>query len=159
MDVIFDTATGQMEIDASGVQPTGANIRARVNRHGLVVNLRGVEMRLTITADGAEIFDLSLPPAGVRYRQTDQDMLATGRVSWKPDQQIEVSAWCKTNSGHKVTAQAQLTAPRPEQPYPSWTWSGIAWEAPLPYPNDGGDYVWDESSGEWLTAPDDEALI
>ena len=118
MDMIFDTATGQLTIDTAGVQPWGADLRAVLNRHGNVVNLRGIEMRLTITADGAEIFDLSLPPAGVRYKQTDQDILATGRVSWQPDQEISVSAWCKTNSGHEVTAEAQFTAPRPPQPYP-----------------------------------------
>ena len=159
MDMIFDAATGQLSIDTSAVHPWGADLRAMLNRHGQMINLRGVEMRLTVTADGSEIYAMHLPPAGVKYKQTDQDVFATGRVRWKPDQHIEVQAWCKTNSGHEVTAQAQFTAPRPAQPYPSWAWNGETWEAPLPYPDDGGDYTWDESSGEWLPVPDDEDLI
>ena len=35
------------------------------------------------------------------------------------------------------------------QPYPSWVWNGTKWEAPKPYPNDGGDYVWDEEKESW----------
>ena len=158
MDMIFDTATGQLSIDHTSIHPHGADLRAMLNRHGQTINLRGVQMRLTITAGGTEIFDLSLPPEGVRYKQTDQDILATGRVSWQPDQEISVSAWCKTTSGHEVTAQAQFTAPRPPQPYPSWTWNGTAWEAPVAYPDDGGEYVWDEDAGEWVPADDDDLI-
>lgn len=152
MDMIFDTATGQLSIDHSAVNSWGADLRAVLNRHGNTVNLKGVEMRLTITADGAEVFDLSLPPAGVRYKQTDQDVLATGRVRWKPDQSIAVDAWCKTASGQELTSTATFNAPRPAQPYPSWTWNGTAWVAPVPYPDDGKEYVWDEDSQEWILA-------
>jgi hypothetical protein len=37
------------------------------------------------------------------------------------------------------------------QPYPSWTIAAPAWlwEAPTPYPNDGKDYIWDESVQDW----------
>jgi len=37
------------------------------------------------------------------------------------------------------------------QPYPSWTlddaWN---WQPPVPYPDDGGMYVWDEETGGWV---------
>jgi hypothetical protein len=39
----------------------------------------------------------------------------------------------------------------PPQPYPSWhldeDWN---WQAPVPYPNDGNDYVWDEATQQWV---------
>lgn len=149
MDMIFDTATGALTIDTANVKPWGADLRAMLNRHGNRINLKGVQMSLTITADGAEVFNMTLPPAGVKYKQTDQDIIATGRCQWKPDQAISVSAWCKTNSGHELTAEASFTAPRPAQPYPSWTWTDGRWTAPEPYPDDGEEYVWDEDTQEW----------
>ena len=37
------------------------------------------------------------------------------------------------------------------QPYASWhldeDWK---WKAPVPYPNDGNDYVWDEATQQWI---------
>ena len=38
------------------------------------------------------------------------------------------------------------------QPYPSWTLNPETyyWEAPVPYPNDGKEYVWDEATLSWV---------
>ncbi|WP_114965252.1 hypothetical protein [Alkalilacustris brevis] len=149
MDMIFDTATGQLSIDTSAVHPWGADLRAMLDRHGQIINLRGVEMRLTITADGAQVFDMALPPPGVRFSKTDQDVIATGRVRWQPDQQIEVASWCRTSGGAEMTAEASFTAPRPVQPYPSWEWDGSAWAAPVPRP-EGDGWQWDEDAGAWV---------
>lgn len=39
------------------------------------------------------------------------------------------------------------------QPYPSWSLdSEYEWKAPVPIPDDGNDYVWDETSKSWLLA-------
>jgi len=39
----------------------------------------------------------------------------------------------------------------PPQPFPSWhlddTWN---WQPPVPYPDDGGIYTWDEATQSWL---------
>lgn len=111
MDIVFDTATGQLAIEQTSLTPWGAPLRAVLKRHGQVIDLTGVEMRLTVTADGDQVFDLQLPPPGVRYRRTDQDVLATGQVRWQPGQSIEVAAWCRTRAGHEVTAEASFDAP------------------------------------------------
>jgi hypothetical protein len=116
MDTIFDTATGQLLIDTSDVHPWGADLRAMLNRHGETINLAGVEMSLTIAADGVEVFTMHLPPPGIKYRRTDQNILATGRCEWQPEQAITVQAWCKTNSGHEVTAEAAFTSPAAPEP-------------------------------------------
>jgi hypothetical protein len=41
------------------------------------------------------------------------------------------------------------------QPYPSWilNTSTFLWEAPVPYPTDGGNYVWDEATLSWVLVP------
>lgn len=38
------------------------------------------------------------------------------------------------------------------QPYPSWilNQSTYLWESPIPYPNDGKRYIWDESTISWI---------
>lgn len=35
------------------------------------------------------------------------------------------------------------------RPFSSWVWNGTKWVAPVPYPNDGDVYVWDENNKEW----------
>jgi hypothetical protein len=38
------------------------------------------------------------------------------------------------------------------QPYPSWILNPqtFLWEAPVPYPTDGGTYQWDEATQSWV---------
>lgn len=38
------------------------------------------------------------------------------------------------------------------QPYPSWTISAPTWvwQPPVPYPNDGKMYIWDEETQSWV---------
>lgn len=40
---------------------------------------------------------------------------------------------------------------RPPQPYPSWTWDGTGWQPPIPIPDDGQFYMWDEDGQAWVT--------
>jgi hypothetical protein len=43
------------------------------------------------------------------------------------------------------------------QPFPSWVLDedSCLWEAPVPYPTDGADYVWDESAVAWVEVEDE----
>jgi hypothetical protein len=39
----------------------------------------------------------------------------------------------------------------PPKPYPSWTLNeqSCLWQSPIPYPNDGKKYTWNEEIGNW----------
>jgi hypothetical protein len=39
----------------------------------------------------------------------------------------------------------------PPKPYPSWILNedSCLWESPIPYPNDGNNYYWNEETGKW----------
>ncbi len=39
---------------------------------------------------------------------------------------------------------------RPQQPYPSWSWSNKTWNPPIPIPSTGGPYRWSEEDLEWV---------
>ena len=39
---------------------------------------------------------------------------------------------------------------RPPQPYSSWVWDGSEWVAPVPMPDEGGPWIWDEATRSWV---------
>lgn len=43
----------------------------------------------------------------------------------------------------------------PPKPYPSWllNTNTFQWQAPVPYPNDGQMYYWDEATQSWVLMP------
>ena len=60
----------------------------------------------------------------------------------------------KNYAGIGYTYDAARNAFIPPTPYPSWLLDEATcqWEAPVPTPNDGALYRWDEAAGEWATA-------
>ena len=48
----------------------------------------------------------------------------------------------------------ELDAFVPPKPYPSWllNTNTCQWQAPIPYPNDGKPYIWDEETQSWVPA-------
>ena len=53
-----------------------------------------------------------------------------------------------------VTAQAFI----PPKPYPSWLLNTTIyqWKAPVPYPDDGKVYYWDEATLSWVLVPESQ---
>jgi hypothetical protein len=61
----------------------------------------------------------------------------------------------KNYAGIGYTYDAAIDAFVPPKPYPSWILNPntAQWEAPVPYPNDGKQYVWDEATLSWVEVP------
>lgn len=60
----------------------------------------------------------------------------------------------KNFAGIGFTYDEALDAFIPPQPYPSWVLNKeiCQWDAPVAYPVDGLDYIWDEATTSWIAA-------
>lgn len=63
----------------------------------------------------------------------------------------------KNYAGIGFTFDAEMDAFIPPSPYPSWVLGGESclWESPVPYPDDGNDYFWDEDNQAWVLLEDE----
>ena len=53
-------------------------------------------------------------------------------------------------AGIGFSYDSELDAFIAPQPYPSWILDSLAqWQAPIPYPDDGLMYSWNEALGDW----------
>ena len=57
----------------------------------------------------------------------------------------------KNYAGINYTYDEQRDAFIPPKPYPSWNLneSTCLWDSPIPYPSDGNQYKWDETTQSW----------
>lgn len=60
----------------------------------------------------------------------------------------------KNYAGIGYTYDPQRDAFIPPQPFPSWVLNEdtCLWDSPVPYPNDGALYRWDELTQSWVAA-------
>jgi hypothetical protein len=58
----------------------------------------------------------------------------------------------KRYAGIGMTYDSNRDAFIHQKPYNSWILNDETcdWEAPIPYPNDGNNYIWDEEIGDWV---------
>ena len=72
--------------------------------------------------------------------------------------------WIQTSYNHNIrknfagigyTYYQDIDAFLPPQPFPSWSIgkTTCSWTAPIPYPSDGNNYDWDESTLSWKSVP------
>lgn len=75
-----------------------------------------------------------------------------GGVHYGPDGQPDGPGLRKNYAGIGYTYDITLDAFIPPQPYPSWLLNveTCLWEPPVPYPTDGGMYLWDEGTLSWV---------
>ena len=101
-------------------------IYAVMNGDGIVENIV-----LADNADAVEVLRLLIPEAADILLTTDD----TGP---------------SYIGGDRVAGRFRMPSP-----YPSWVWNGNdwLWDAPVPYPQDGKGYTWDESLQEWVPIP------
>lgn len=61
-------------------------------------------------------------------------------------------AFRKNYAGIGFSYDIQRDAFIPPKPFPSWVLNDFSclWEAPIPYPNDGKRYYWDEATLSWV---------
>jgi hypothetical protein len=102
-----------------------------------------------VVVNNETINDLPFPesePVGVAFCQS----LYGSTTVWK---QTSYNANFRKNyAGIGYTYDPVLDAFIAPQPYPSWLLNTATcqWEAPIPYPTDGGYYVWDEATLSWV---------
>lgn len=64
----------------------------------------------------------------------------------------------KNYAGIGYSYDAQRDAFIPPKPYASWVLDEqtCLWNAPVPYPTDGGRYTWNEANQTWDAVPDEQ---
>lgn len=102
-----------------------------------------------VVVNNETINDLPFPesePVGVAFLQS----LFGSTTIWK---QTSYNANFRKNfAGIGYTYDPVLDAFIAPQPYPSWVLNTTTcqWQAPVPYPDDGKTYIWDEATLSWV---------
>lgn len=79
-----------------------------------------------------------------------------GGVHYGPDGKPDGGIALRKNyAGIGYSYDPVLDAFIPPQPYPSWSLNTqtCLWDPPVPYPNDGKTYIWDEDTLSWVEVP------
>ena len=146
----LELATGEWTFNVAPESPSPSLEIGFKQGGGPVPQFDGLAFGFTVVANGLPVLTKAYPPQGVRYVATDQTYLTNDRVDLAPDDEVVLAVWTES-AGQRYEDQTMFVIPRPEQPFPSWVWENGQWTPPVPYPDDGGFYAWDENGQIWAT--------
>lgn len=118
--------------------------------HFAKVNIRHIVEQVIVAEQ--EFID-SLPDSSF-WVQTSYN--TRGGIHYKPNSnepsEDQSKALRKNYAGIGYSYDVQRDAFIPPKPYPSWSLNDFSciWESPVPYPDDGKRYRWDESTLSWV---------
>ena len=139
------------EVTFEDLAPTYADLFIGFTDDAPVVEFKDLKFTYDPKQDGnIKQYEMS-PPPGVKYVRTDQPYIVVERLKLDMETEYELYLWAE-NGGKSFETTVNFITPRPAQPYPSWTWDGEKWNAPVPYPDDGKFYEWDEDALDWVKA-------
>lgn len=107
-----------------------------------------------------EFFDTFVDSSPGQWIQTSYN--TRGGVHYNPDtgepSADQSKALRKNYAGIGYSYDATRDAFIPPKPYASWLLNEqtCLWNAPVPYPTDGGRYTWNESTQAWDAVPDEQ---
>lgn len=154
--ILFDFALDSFSCTVSPeLHPTYLDVFVGFRHNGtLPAALRDLR-RLNLSArdaSGNPLAAFTYPPGpNITYVSTDQEYCFCDRVFSHPGSTVTIKVSLLLQYGREEFEQ-EITLPIPPQPYPSWTWDPALhrWVPPVPYPDDGKEYRWDEPTLSWI---------
>ena len=138
------------QVEFENLAATWADLHIGFTEGAPVVEFKNLKFGYTLSQDNKTLKTSQFPPPNIRYIRTDQEYLVIERLRLETETEYTLNLWAE-NAGERLETETTFTTPRPRRPYYSWTWDSgdKKWVAPIPYPQDGERYMWNEENQAW----------
>jgi len=105
----------------------------------------------------ADYFDTFVDTSAGKWIQTSYNTYGGKHYNPETKEEDDGTPLRKNFAGVGYTYDAEKDAFIPRKPFQSWVLNEdtCLWEAPIPYPDDGLDYIWNESITNWTEVTDE----
>jgi hypothetical protein len=122
---------------------------AQIDSENIVVN---VFVGRDDVVEGIDDWETYYAPAGFTVKQTSYNTYGGVHYTDGLPSDDQSKALRFNYAGIGYSYDPERDAFIPPKPYDSWELDEATclWQAPIEYPADGGEYVWDEDAGDWV---------
>jgi len=105
----------------------------------------------------ADYFDTFVDTSAGKWIQTSYNTYGGKHYNPETKEEDDGTPLRKNFAGVGYTYDAEKDAFIPRKPFQSWVLNEdtCLWEAPIPYPDDGLNYIWNESITNWTEVTDE----
>jgi hypothetical protein len=148
--VIYDIDTEVWEVNAASIDNLSCNVSFTFLRSVTNGKFFGLTYSLALLKDDETMSDYTSSLESLQIVNTGKFSPGSVQLTLEPDTEYALKLWVNFQ-GIKKDNSVSFRTPRPQQPYPSYIWLNNKWTAPTPFPGDGRQYLWDESTLSWIS--------
>jgi hypothetical protein len=145
----FNTSSKEWFIQKISLKPTFTDIEFIVMSEQEYTVFDGVVFKFGYSLKFANevVIQQNFPSTGVVYESLSRYPVEIIKVELLPDRNYTLEIYAILNNERFETTSTFLTG-LPDKPYPSWSWNGTEWVAPIAKPLEHA-YEWDEGNQLW----------
>jgi hypothetical protein len=149
---IFDTVKLKWVFETVNDNGLAERLDAILASDAEVTFVTHVKFGISVSNKEGVVAETSWPPEGAKWETTDKTPITNMHLDLVADTDYVITTWASINdTSDRITGTFDYKKPKPEKPYPSWTWDGNTWVAPTPSPaTEDTFYKWDEASTSWV---------
>jgi hypothetical protein len=101
---------------------------------------------------GEDVVKQEVFPIGGTIESARSTPVISERILVQSATEYTLDVWAE-NEGVRTDSIFTFSTPVPDQPFPSWTWNGTEWTAPIAIPTNGpadASYKWSEKQQKWF---------
>jgi hypothetical protein len=120
--------------------------------HFALLNSENIVTFVTVSRDEDDNRELEISQqTGDKYRRTSYNTRGGVHYTNGIPSEYQTKAFRKNYAGVGYYYDSIRDAFIPPKPFPSWTLNedSCLWDSPMPYPNDGNNYYWNEETLNW----------
>jgi hypothetical protein len=120
--------------------------------HFALLNSENIVTFVTVSRDEDDNRELEISQqTGDKYRRTSYNTRGGVHYTNGIPSEDQTKAFRKNYAGVGYYYDSIRDAFIPPKPFPSWTLNedSCLWDSPVPYPNDGNNYYWNEETLNW----------
>jgi hypothetical protein len=113
-----------------------------------ISNIKDIQFGYQLSDKNTVLQSSQFPPGKIVYECADRTPVQTVILNIENSTEYDLIVWVMTSQGNRSEDTLKLAKMLPPKPYPSWTWNGEEWEAPVPKKYDQ-PYQWNETTLQW----------
>jgi len=124
---------------------------AKLNPENIVITVESVVNEVLKDSNGVEQENIGVQFLRTLYNEPNAIWKQTSYNTNGGVHSLGGTPFRKNHAGIGYTYDSNRDAFIPQKPYNSWILNETTcnWEAPIPYPNDGQKYTWNEENQSW----------
>jgi hypothetical protein len=148
---VYHTVNKEWSVESTDAYAPDCDMHISFTSETTEMSFNDIKFGYKLTLNNTVISENNYPLDNIKLETAvSGSPVAMPRFTVTPGVTYSLHLWAE-DAGQRGESDTVIEMPKPEQPFPSWTWDTTdnRWSAPVQHATDGKLYTWNEETRSW----------